>query len=839
MRNIAVIVHRELKAYYESAIGYMFLVAFLLLGNFLFVRTFFQNPVAEMRDYFVTLPFFLCILVPAFTMRSWAEERKENTLEMLLTFPMKVSQLVLGKYLACMLFFVLALACTGTMPLMLSSLARPDWGPIVCSYVGTALLGSFFISLGLFFSSLSRDQIVAFLVSAIACYFLYLAGLPFVFVYMDGWFPGLGTLISQIIGVADHYESFGRGVLELSDVLFFVGWTAVFLIMNWMYLEGRSRPANRSTFAMAAGLLVGIGFAANWVIAGESLGRFDLTEDRLYTVSDATRRILSQLKVPVQLKIYITPSDKMPTEMKTLEREILDKLDEMRIASGGNLQYAAIHMEAANVLAQEDDPLTAPKKEGDASKEEALEKRLLDKGVRPFPVRALREDQTVTQMVYSSIGIAYKDQREEYIPQVMPQMMDQLEYLLVNTIYKLTKEKRPRIAMVAPTYSIDIPPHMERIYRQLGQPIPRSEDPYEDLMQILRSEKYDVARVALTPQEPMPEEYDTLLIINPKKFNDRQRWELARALRAGKPTILAIQNYVWNYRIVGEGFSATMEEAEPGLDDLLRKYGLDVDPEILMDHNHETLTINDPTNRMARQFGGMPITLPTHVVVMPTSMNPDHPITARVSALFYLWGSAIGVSETDLREKGLKSTILLSSSEKAWLAPKSNRLSEQMIRVPEKRLQSYPLAALVEGTFPDVNAGKERPAWPAPAPPGPGEPMPPPTPSDPPAAELEARPGRLLLIGCAEMFTKNFLGYPGHLDFVLNAIDSMTLGEDIVQVRGKKRVDRSMDKPTSAQSRWWWFVNLGLINMIVAGVGIGGAFMRRRMRESYTMAQGG
>src|SRR5919108_3962216 len=162
MRNLWTILRRELAAYYESAIGYIFMIVFLILSVGLFITPFFTVLSADMRAFFTTLPIILCIFLPAVTMRLWAEERKQNTWEMLLTFPMRPHELVLGKFSASLMFFLSALAGTLTVPLMLAVLGTPDPGPIFGAYCGALLLGAFFLSFGLFISALCRDPIVSF-----------------------------------------------------------------------------------------------------------------------------------------------------------------------------------------------------------------------------------------------------------------------------------------------------------------------------------------------------------------------------------------------------------------------------------------------------------------------------------------------------------------------------------------------------------------------------------------------------------------------------------------------------------------------------------------------------
>ena len=147
MRNLGTIFRWELASYYRSAIGYIFMIVFLLLSVGLFMTPFFTLLVADMRSFFNTLPLIMCIFLPAVTMRIWAEERKQNTWELLLTFPMRPHELVLGKFFAGLVFFIIALAGTLTIPWMLAALGNPDFGTIASAYLGAILLGAFFLAL--------------------------------------------------------------------------------------------------------------------------------------------------------------------------------------------------------------------------------------------------------------------------------------------------------------------------------------------------------------------------------------------------------------------------------------------------------------------------------------------------------------------------------------------------------------------------------------------------------------------------------------------------------------------------------------------------------------------
>lgn len=835
MQNILTIARRDLRAYFTSPIGYILMMVFVSLSVGLYITSFFTFPIADMRPYFSNLPLFLCVFIPAVTMRVWAEERKENTWEMLLTFPMKGSELVLGKFIAASVFFMITLAATITVPWMLLSLGNPDLGAIFGGYLGTVLLGCFFLSLGIFFSGFFKDQIVAFAVTLLTAFSFFLVGTPFIAQFLDDKFSPLGSYLSSLLGFFGHYEAFTRGVVDLADVVYFVAWTVIFLVLNIMFIEGRNRPGARSIFAAALVMSLGIGLAFNYLMTGSSILRFDLTEDKIYTVSDATVEILENLDHPVTVKYYVTPQSSMPTQVKDLEQQVTDKLEEMRVASDGKVDYSVVYLDVANVIAEPPKP-----GEEDEPKDEdkLIEERMIEKGVQPFNVQTIGNDEVTSKLIYSSLGIAYSDAAEEIIPQIVPNSLQELEYRLVSTAYKLSRDKKPIVALVAPQEAMNIDPQMRQMLMQMGQPIPESDDPYVYLEQVLDIEKYDVRRVELTKESPLPEEYDTLVVVNPRNFNERQRWEINRALQSGKSVVLAVQTYEWEYRSTPNGLNVQQRKENPGVNELLASYGLGVDDAILMDENKVAMRIQSEQRTLADMFGGgQTITLPTHIIVNPDSMDSETSITGRLGPVFYLWGTALDIDESKVKELGLDHRVIMRSSAQSWEVPATDQLTPAMLEGPTAGAtrQAYPLMATIKGQFPDAFADQERPAWPE-APQQPGMPPTPPGPDDEPAATpVEAAPGQLLLLGCSEPFRKELL-QQANLDLFLNSVDAVTLDENLARVRGTKPIDRTIDRPTDSQKTFWRMINYGLANVLIATVGIVWMLNRRRARDAYTMS---
>ncbi len=840
MKNVWVILKRDLGAYFTSPIGYIFIIVFLAMSVGLYITTFFAFPVADMRPYFGNFPWMLAVFVPAVTMRVWAEDRKENTWEMLLTFPMKSWELVMGKFLATLAFYAITLLGTITVPIMLAALGNPDNGAIFSGYLGSLLLGAFYLSIGLFISGFCKDQIVAFVLSMMACISLFIIGLPTIAGIVDNFFAdtllaSVGSALSQLLGVTSHFDAFTRGVVEAADILYFLVWTVIFLALNVMYIDARNRPGAKTQFAAAVAMCAVIGLLFNYLVSGVSLARFDLTEDQSYTVSDASGRILRDLEDQVQLNVYITPRGEMPAELKSLEQDIVDKLEELRIASGGKLNVNTIYLRAANVLAQQQNPMAAATEEDEEeTEEEAVESRMLDKGIQPFQVQTFEDDAVASKLIYAHIGIGYRDKTEEIIPRIVPQVLPELEYRVVSTVDKLTREEQPVIALVAPEETFNIDPQTRQMLMQMGQPIPETQDPYRVLEQLLTQEKYGVRRVAFDEDEPLPEEYDTLMIVNPRGFNERHRWELARALASGKSVVLAVQNATYDYRPTRDGLSVNAQEENPGVNELLEEYGITVKEDVLMDVNTVPLNISSG-NQLADMLGmGQPVNLATHIMLTNTQMAEDVSITNRLSNVFYLWGSALELDQEQLDTHGLEAQVLMTTTDNAAVRP-----AEQIAMSLEDGSEQYPVMAMVKGQFPDVFADQERPDWPEPpAPPGQ-----PPMPEeeddagDPPAPDLEPAPGELIVIGGAMMFRDDFLTMrqASHMDLALNSVDALSLTDEIIQVRGQRPINRIIDQPPEGTRAFWRGVNYFGATGLVAAAGIVSSITRRRSREAYTI----
>ena len=235
MNNIYTIFKRELKGYFNSAIAYICITVFLVLVNWLFFRVFFIEGQANLRNFFGLIPWIFLFFVPAITMRLWAEEKKLGTFEILMTLPVKDYEVVLGKFLASYLFLLLALALTIGIPITAAYLGNPDWGPIIGGYLGLLLMGGVYLAIGLFCSSLTLNQIVAFIISIAVCFALFIMGENIVlFSLPDFLVPSF-----EYLGLANHFTSISRGVIDSRDIIYYLSVIYFFLYLNVRALESR------------------------------------------------------------------------------------------------------------------------------------------------------------------------------------------------------------------------------------------------------------------------------------------------------------------------------------------------------------------------------------------------------------------------------------------------------------------------------------------------------------------------------------------------------------------------------------------------------------------------
>jgi len=241
MRNVGIIMRRELASYFATPLAYVFIVIFLLLANWFtfYLGAFYERGQADLDPFFTFHPWLYLFLIPALSMKLWAEERKSGSIELLMTQPVSLRDAVLGKFFAAWIFTALALALTFPLWITVNFLGSPDNGAILAAYLGSLLLAGGFLAIGSCMSALTRNQVVAFILGVVACFAFLLAGYPGVLDVFRSWAPQALTDAIASLSFLNHFQSIVKGVIDARDVLYFAMLISFFLVATAITLELR------------------------------------------------------------------------------------------------------------------------------------------------------------------------------------------------------------------------------------------------------------------------------------------------------------------------------------------------------------------------------------------------------------------------------------------------------------------------------------------------------------------------------------------------------------------------------------------------------------------------
>lgn len=772
MKGVGTIFRRELAAYFNSAIAYVFLIVFIGLLAFIYSSEGFQGKRADMRFYFDVVPWVLPVFTAALTMRLWAEERKQGTVELLLTLPMELRALVLGKYLACLTFYALAL--TGSLPIaaILVFGWNSDPGAIIGGYIGALLAGAFYLAVGAFISAFTRDQIVAFILTLIACVMLFFLGFEFFGSAVDNVLPGVGAFILENFGVPTRLQSLGKGVFDWGDVLYFLCMTGSFLYLNYLGLASLRRWQDRTRLGTASLLVIVAGMLLSLNLTEARPGRIDMTKGRLYTVTEATRQILARLQDPVQITYYATARDKMPSDMKETERDVRDFLRELSQING-RVQVKVV------------DPQSDPE----------LERKVKsDKGIRALEKQVTRQDRAELVRFYSGLVISYRGKDDETIEYVGPETLDTLEYDVVRRIHKLALDRKPKVALYSPS------PKFDQWQMMMGR---RPQDDYARASSVLREEGYEVVKVDFD-KDKVPGDADALIVLGPENLTGEQVREIEKHVESGRNLLVAVQNYSLSVQPDSlAGFlSIPITKKDSKLAPALEKWGVEAADEVLLDANLLALPEEMETMLGTARVN---IPLPTNVLVGAEGVDASTSLLNGVVNLVAKWSSPLKLKEEKLREAGIQSTVLVRSSPKSWTVPTS-RYSLAAADLDDRRAEfkgPFPIAVLLEKTSAKDQGEKTK--------------------------------SRIVVVSSAEMLSDRvmrFLGL-GNATFFLNLVDSLTFGEALLGVRSKKVTPVLMTDVTGGKALLYRFLFIGAAPAFWLLFGVGRLIRRKSRRQAY------
>ena len=499
MKNIKAVFKREFKAYFDAPVAYVFLTAFLVLIGFLTfgVAMFYERRQADLTPFFFWHPWVYLLLVPAATMGLWADERRNGTAELLLTLPMTVWEALTGKFLAAWSFLAIALGLTFPVALTAGYLGSPDWGSVFCGYLGSVLMSGAAAAIGVFASTLSRSSVIGFVVSLAMVFVLMIVGFDPVTTAVANW----GVPSAIVNGVAScslltHFESMRRGVLDFSDVGFYVGVVVLALALAKTVTDGR-RGASRGAVGLVA--LAAIVVAFDVILANLPL-RIDLTAERFYTLSDGSKTVLSKLEEDVTLKYYVsTSAADMPMQLKTYASRVQNLLKEYERAGGGHIVLEAYD----------------PKPDSDA--EEWAQRY----GVEPQTVNPFGSP------IYFGV-VAVCGDNEQTLGTLSPRTESTLEYDITRLVTRVAWPERPVIGVMTSLGDV-LGGQMNPMMMQMGQRPPEGWAAFSEL-----GKDYEVRTVA-TDADSIDADVKTLVLLHAKDLSDKTLYAIDQfVLRGGK-----------------------------------------------------------------------------------------------------------------------------------------------------------------------------------------------------------------------------------------------------------------------------------------------------------------
>lgn len=241
MKNITTIMKRELYGYFSTPVAYVFIVIFLFLtGIFTFyLGTFYERGQADLEPFFRFHPWLYLFLIPAVSMRLWSEERKSGTIELLMTLPITITEAVTGKFLAAWCFTGIALGFTFPVWITVNYLGNPDNTIILASYIASLLMAGGFLAIGSCISAITKNQVIAFVISVVICFLFVLSGFPMVLNFFEAWAPQ--ALINTIASFSflTHFESISKGVIDLRDIIYFSVLICFWLFANVVAIDNK------------------------------------------------------------------------------------------------------------------------------------------------------------------------------------------------------------------------------------------------------------------------------------------------------------------------------------------------------------------------------------------------------------------------------------------------------------------------------------------------------------------------------------------------------------------------------------------------------------------------
>ena len=669
---------KEINSFFSSLTGYVVIIVFLLAtGLFLWVFpgqfNILDNGYASLNPLFIVAPWVFLFLVPAVSMRLFADEKKSGTIEFLFTQPLTEMQIVLAKYFAGLVLVLFSLIPSLIYSFSVYQLGSPqgnvDMAGVWGSYIGLFFLAAIYVSIGVFSSSLTENQIIAFLIALIFSFFIYIG------------FESISSLdflnpVSHIIlnmGINEHYKSISRGVLDLRDVVYFVSVIAIFIYLTKTVLQSRKfikRNIIKQKIVQLTLIFVSI-ILINYIVSFV-LFRIDMTSEERYTISKQSENLLENLDDEFYIKIYLDGDD-LPVGFKRMKRSLADLLEEFKVYAGSNINYRFIN----------------PSESPDKNVRFGLYKQLFEKGLVPFESRETSvEGKTMQKMVFPGLIVVYKGKEmgvnllknnPRYKPdgeENINNSVQSMEYELTNAIRKLTKGEKPEIAFLEG--------HGEL-----------SELQVLDITNTL-SEYYEVKRGVIGGMYGILDNFKAVIIAGPiVEFSENDKFVIDQYIMKGGKVLWLLDGANINMDSLKFSPRTIALPLDLKLEDQLFRYGVRVNPGLLQDAQCAIIKMARRGPDGQSKLNDYPWTY--YPIVLSDNTNEINKYLDVIRLEFP------GSLDTVSSSPDVKKTILLHSSAKAKFdyAPVEIDLMQVQNKMDEHLFNqsAVPVAVLLEGKF--------------------------------------------------------------------------------------------------------------------------------------------
>ena len=800
---------KEITQFFGSITGIMVSVVFLLLtGLFLWVFPGNYNipnsGYATLEGLFEIAPLLYLFLIPAITMRMIADEKRSGTMELLLTHPITELQLILSKFFAALMVVLLTLLPTLIYYLTVYFLGSPvgcvDTGATWGSYLGLFFLAVIYLTIGLFTSSLTDNQVVAFIFAVFLCFFWYsgfgfIAQLPL---------PSRSAAIITSLGIEAHYESVSRGVLDSRDLLYFLFMAGFFILLTRMILEWKRRPLRRTVnhFLMYISFVLVVAF-----ISENNFFRIDFTSEKRFTLSPQTHQLLKKVKVPVDAELLLA-GDLPPGFMK-LQSAVLEKLRDLKIYCDEPINIHTTDPYAVSLSGNE--------------KKKYFE-NLISKGINPVNLRINTDRGVTNKTVFPTLIFRTADnalaidllKNDPFIHEEenLIRSIELIEYELARGLELLLQEKKENIAFLTGHNELE-----EVQVRDIS---------------VSLSESFNIHRITSEKLLSFPDSFKILVVANPtKSFPEKDKFAIDQFLMNGGRIIWFIDPVSVSLDSLSNGMTTLAFPRDINLNDQLFHYGVRVNSDLIQDVDCQKISVNiamlgqTPKYSMAPWYFS-PLLIPSQ----------NHPIGRNVNRVLSEFVSSIDlVGEQRTR----KSSIILTSSPYARSNQSPMIVNLRMIDAPPSRSlfskQFIPTGVLIEGKFTSVFKNRMVNEFGIP---------------QETAIIPDSKDTKMIIISDGGLIANKLsfvggkdvplpLGYDkfsnitfGNKEFLVNAVHYLCNDSGLMELRSRTMQMRLLDKVKLREQKFLWqMVNIALPVCLILCGGLVFWFVRRWHYERY------